>query len=370
LTEVHKPGAILRLTREAAGFSLDTMVRRTHFSKCYLSCVETGKRRATPAVIQAYQAVLGDDMNRRQLLMALFAGAAAPSASVEVIGRAFESALDTPALTVDDWLAKLDDYGREYMASLGVGELQVRLAGDLAQLQTRLDDPVLSSVAAKLLTMYGLTFQSTATSDAFSQTSALRWYALGVRAADRSADLETQVWARGRAAQALATDDIHQHAVADLARQALALSEDRPSVGRLSAQLTLALAQSQARDRAGTLALLSDARRTFDVVGSSSAVSDFAFPEWRLEFWVSELSSRLGEERVAQEARGVIERMLPPTFPRFTTELELDRGLLMVKLGDVEGGRAYAREAFDQLPPEARWPSLRLMMSEIESATV
>jgi hypothetical protein len=325
---------------------------------------------AEPAVIQGYLAVLGDDVTRRQLLMALLAaaGASMTAPPAEAIGRAFELALDAPPRTIDDWLARVESYGQEYMSSLGVGDLQARLVGDLAQLQTGLDHPVLASVAAKLLTLQGLTFQSTATSDAFTQASAFRWYVLGVRAADRSADLDTRVWTRGRAAQALLTDDIHQAAAADFARQAVALSDDRPSVGRLSAQLALALTQSRAGDREGTLGLLSGARRTFDVVGCSSAVTDFAFPEWRLELWVSELGSRLGEERLAEKAREVIERTLPPTLTRFTTELELDRGLLMMKLGDREGGRAHAREAFAKLPPEGRWPSLRLMMREIDSA--
>ncbi len=78
----QKPGVILRLVRLAAGLSLDTMAERTYFSKCYLSNVETGRRRATPAVIQAYLAVLGDDVNRRQLLMALLAGTVSPPAEV------------------------------------------------------------------------------------------------------------------------------------------------------------------------------------------------------------------------------------------------------------------------------------------------
>jgi cytoskeletal protein RodZ len=50
-----EPGVILRLAREAAGLSLDAMARCTYFSKGYLANVEKGKRKATPAVIHAYQ---------------------------------------------------------------------------------------------------------------------------------------------------------------------------------------------------------------------------------------------------------------------------------------------------------------------------
>ncbi len=227
------PGATLRLVREAAGLSLGVLERRIYFSKSYLSNLERGRRRVTPAVVRGYLEAFGDDVNRRQLLMTLLAATTAPSASAEVIGRAFELALDVPGADVDDWLGRLELYGREYMSSLGVGDLQTRLAGDLARLQNRLDHPGLAAVAAKLLTLYGLTVQSTTMPEG-SQTPALRWHVLGVRAADRSADTAARVWTRGRAAHALAFDGLHQIVAEDFAHQALALS-DRLSVGRLSA---------------------------------------------------------------------------------------------------------------------------------------
>ncbi len=63
-------GEALRAARNAAGISLCVMATRTHYSKAYLSMVETGKRAATPAVVKAYERVLGigqlgGDMNRR-----------------------------------------------------------------------------------------------------------------------------------------------------------------------------------------------------------------------------------------------------------------------------------------------------------------
>jgi transcriptional regulator with XRE-family HTH domain len=63
-------GEALREARNAAGISLGVMATRTHYSKTYLSMVETGKRPATADVIKAYERVLGigqlgDDMNRR-----------------------------------------------------------------------------------------------------------------------------------------------------------------------------------------------------------------------------------------------------------------------------------------------------------------
>jgi transcriptional regulator with XRE-family HTH domain len=64
-------GEVLRAARDAAGLSLCAMASRTHYSKPYLSMVETGKRAATTAVVRAYEKVLGvgqlgDEVNRRK----------------------------------------------------------------------------------------------------------------------------------------------------------------------------------------------------------------------------------------------------------------------------------------------------------------
>lgn len=52
-------GEALRAARDAAGLSLSVMAARTHYSKPYLSMVETGERAATIGVVKAYERVLG-----------------------------------------------------------------------------------------------------------------------------------------------------------------------------------------------------------------------------------------------------------------------------------------------------------------------
>ncbi|WP_026284400.1 helix-turn-helix domain-containing protein [Salinispora arenicola] len=52
-------GAHLRAAREAAGHSLAGMAALTHFSKPYLSLVETGRRQATPDIVERYEHALG-----------------------------------------------------------------------------------------------------------------------------------------------------------------------------------------------------------------------------------------------------------------------------------------------------------------------
>ena len=53
-------GSTLRALREDAGLSLGALARRVYFSKAYLSNVERGRRRPTPAVIKAYREVFGE----------------------------------------------------------------------------------------------------------------------------------------------------------------------------------------------------------------------------------------------------------------------------------------------------------------------
>jgi transcriptional regulator with XRE-family HTH domain len=52
-------GAQLRAARRNAGHSLAAMAALTHFSKPYLGHIETGRRLATPEVIERYEQVLG-----------------------------------------------------------------------------------------------------------------------------------------------------------------------------------------------------------------------------------------------------------------------------------------------------------------------
>lgn len=52
-------GADLRAAREGAGLSLAQMARRTHFTRSYLSMIETGKRPVSDEVVAVYERVLG-----------------------------------------------------------------------------------------------------------------------------------------------------------------------------------------------------------------------------------------------------------------------------------------------------------------------
>ena len=351
MTEI---GTQLRVAREAAGLSLAQLARRTSYGKSYLGNIETGRRRATPDVILAYERALGDDMQRRGLLTGLVASLVAPAAAGALIRRGFQAALDGRA-AADTWQERAERYGHDYMVT-GAAELQSRLAGDLVVIQQHLGSPALWAAAARMLTVYGKTTPGA--------HEAARWYRLATVAADRSGDTATRVWVRGRSALALAYEGAGLSTATAMAEQALALSE-RPSLGSLNAHMALAHAAVHHGDNAGAIAHMEDGWRVFDRAGSDEQVSDFAVPEWRMETFTSMLLSRMGHTK-AVDAQDAADRARPDTLPRFATHIDLHRGLMMVKAGDVAGGIAYARGALATLPPERHSLSLRLMMEEIE----
>lgn len=350
-------GATLRALRTDAKVSLKRMAAATHFSVPYLSQVETGARRATEEIVEAYGRVLGDGVDRRSLLAGLLVGAVSPTTMMDGILEGYQRILGQPRPDVDDWAERVESYGRDYM-SLGAAQMQARLARDLLVLQTKLDSPELWGSAARLLTVHGKTLPSV------DGSGAVRWYRTAAQVADRSGQLDVRVWVRGRAALALAYEGAGLVTAATLASQALALSE-RPSLGSLNASMALAHVAAHRGDRQSALDLLEAGERAFDVAGSHEQVSDFTVPEWRFRTFTSMLLSRLGDPR-AQVEQDRADATRPATLPRFATHIELHRALMLVKAGDHAGGLSYARTALAQLPTDKLSLSLRLMMEEIE----
>lgn len=351
-------GGKLRAAREAAGLSLADMARRTNYGKGYLGNVETGRRKAPVEVVLAYERALGDVVKRRGLLTGVAAGMVAPAAVGELIMRGFTAALDGPDADAE-WSDRTDRYGRDYM-SVGAAELANRLAGDLVVVQQHLESPKMWATAARLLTVYGKTTPGA--------REAASWYRLAAIAADRSGELKTRVWVRGRSALALAYEGAGLNTATELARTALDMS-DRPSLGALNAHMALAHVAGWRGHRTAALDHLDDARRVFDVAASDEQVSDFAVPAWRMAVFTSMLLSRLGDPR-AEVAQADAESTLPDTLPRFATHIAMHKGLMVANTGDTSEGIALARAALDALPPERHSLTLRLMMDEIEGLAV
>lgn len=352
-------GAKLREAREAEGVSLTAVAAQSHYSKGHLSNVESGRRKVTPDIVRAYTRALGEDcMYRRGLLTAIAAGAVAPAIAAELIHRGFTAALRTRGAE-DEWSARVAGYGRDYM-SVGAGQLRPVLAGDLVSIQEHLGSPALWAAASRLLAVYGKTTGE--------PREALRWYRMAAEAADHSEDLPTRVWVWGRAAIALAYEGAALSDAQRFADQALALS-DRPSIGSLNALMARAHVAAGRGDLRGARDADTAARRVFDRVASPDGeISDFAVPPWRMATFRSMLYARLGDARRGEQAQAAADEGRPAELTRFSTHIELHRGLLQVRSGDRAGGLAYAQAAFNSLPPESRSQTLRLVLAEVERA--
>ncbi|MFF8832671.1 helix-turn-helix domain-containing protein [Streptomyces sp. NPDC015131] len=362
-------GPLIRELREARGWSqgrLATVINRqyrTSLTREYVSRWERSKvapgpfyLRCLSAVLDVPLAVFEDDVKRRTFLTDFAATAIAPLAAHDLLSTGFTARL-TGGPSGEDWEAKLATYGTEYM-SLGAADIQNRVTRELLVVQQQPDTPQLWSVAARLMTLYAKTFPGS------DGSKAVHWYTMAARAADASGDERTRVWVRGRAAIALGYEGASLGIAEMLAAQAMAIS-DRPSLGLLNAVMGSAHAHAVRGDADGARALMAQGRRVFDAAASDEQTSDYAVPWWRYNVFVSLLAARLGDERTAVQAQDAARAALPGSLPRFATHLNMHRGLMLARAGDVEGGTRYARQALDALPPEKHSLTLRMLMSEV-----
>jgi hypothetical protein len=288
------------------------------------------------------------------------ATAIAPVVASDLIAHGFDAALRGGGPDIEAWRDRLVTYGVDYMTE-GAGEIQRRLAGDLVVAQQQLDTPRMWDIVAKLMTLFAKTFPGA------DGAKAVTWYRNAVIAADRSENIETRVWVRGRAAIALGYEGASLGIADMLAEQAFQISE-KPSIGLLNAIMGKAHAAAFRGDKGTALALLAEGRRVFDSAGSADEASDYAVPFWRMNVFMSLLLARLGEESEARRAQEMARTHLPATLPRFRTHLELHHGLMMVRAGDRAGGVAHADAALLALPPERHSLTLRMLMDEIRTA--
>jgi transcriptional regulator with XRE-family HTH domain len=366
-------GRAIRELRDAAGWSQARLadelsaVSGQPYTRQDVSRWECGKRRPRARALRQIAAALQvpvqmlepTPVHRRAFVTDVAATAIAPVVASDLIHQGFEAALRGGAPDVDEWRAKLAAYGRDYM-TLGAADIQRRLAAELVLLQRQADRPELWAVASKLMTLFAKTFPGS------DGAKAVGWYRMAAEAADRSGDVDTRVWVRGRAVIALGYEGSALPVAEQLADQALAI-DDRPSLGRLNAVMGGAHVAALRGDRRTALALAEEGRRIHDAAGSHEQTSDYAVPYWRMQVFLSLLLARLGEERAAVEAQDTARAELPAELPRFATHLELHRGLMMARAGDRHGGARYARAALDELPPEKHSLTLRMLLAEIEA---
>ncbi|RSO24473.1 DNA-binding protein [Streptomyces sp. WAC 06725] len=364
-------GDLVRNLRKARGWSQGRLVSEinkafgTGLTREYVSRWECSKvtpgachLRHLSAVLDVPLATLEGEVGRRTFLSDVAATAIAPVVASDLLSAGFAARL-RGGPTAEHWEATLATYGTDYM-SMGAADIQRRVAGELVVVQQQLDDPRLWSVAARLMTLYAKTFPGSDGSRAVS------WYGTAARAADRSGDVRTRVWVRGRAAIALGYEGASLGVADILADQAMAIS-DKPSLGLVNAVMGKAHAAAVRGDRATAVRLADHGRRLFDRVGSHEQTSDYAVPWWRMNVFLSLLLARVGYEKKAAEAQEQARRELPASLPRFATHLEMHRGLMLARSGDRAGGTAYAEAALDRLPPAKHSLTLRMLMEEVRT---
>lgn len=367
-------GKLIRDLRQARGWSQSRLadalaehsgvpIGREYISRRWESCKTEPSAfwmRHLAAVLDVPLAVLESGVNRRLFLSTFAATTVAPGVASDLLAEGFSARLNGAGPTVEAWDSMLTTYGADYM-TLGAAEIQKRLAIDLAVIQQQCDTPRMWAHASRLMTLFAKTFPGSDGSKAVS------WYRMAAESADRSGDISTRVWVRGRAAIALGYEGASLPIANMFADQALAL-DDKPSLGRLNAIYGKAHAAALTGDFDTARTLDTEGRRVFDHAGSGDdEASDYAVPYWRLGVFRSLLAARLGDEATAVAAQDEARRLLPAIMPRFATHLEMHRGLMLVRTGDREGGVAYARAALDALPPEKHSLTLRMLMDEVSS---
>ncbi|MET8873119.1 helix-turn-helix transcriptional regulator [Nocardia sp. NPDC004604] len=353
-------GEMLRSAREEAGVSLREMSRRIPADKGYLSRVETSTKPAPDWIVGMYEDHLGMDIPRRTLLAGLAAGVVVPGLVTDAVRRMFEE--ETILCSVDAWVERMEQHAADCM-TVGAGEIQQRISADLIAIRPYLaTDPRLWAVASRLMVMHGAPLN-----DVADGTATARWYQAAVNAADRSEDISTRVWVRGRSALSMAhptaaLTDCHRHAA-----DATQIS-DTPSVGRLMALISRANAHALDSNSPAARQALDEARRVFDSVGSTDAVSDYTMPEWRMNVDTSLVLARLGDHDADAVQREAI-RVMPARFARFTTHLEMHRGLALARSGDRAEGISHARKALAQLPVDGHSVALRRLYNEVSTVS-
>ncbi|MEV6526902.1 helix-turn-helix transcriptional regulator [Longispora sp. NPDC051575] len=355
-------GVRLRKARESRGWSLRRMAVAAHTSFSNLSKIERGLIQASEDLIAAYETHLGVEiMQRRGVLAALVAGAVIPLALPDVVHASYTAALEEDGNGIDYWHGRAEQLSTARM-TMGGDAFTQRVATDLFKMPTGI-----WAVSATMLTLLG----NQAPRAAQNGKDARGWYALGVGAADKSQDTATRVITRGRAALCMSQPGDgksrgNQVVAARLANEALGLS-DRPTVARLDSFIALALVAASERNEAEALSLLAQARRLFDQVGTTGVGADHEMPDWRYALSESRVLSLLGNER-AVTAQDWAAAALPANMPRYVTQIDVQRGLLMARSGDLRGGVKYAREALNALPVAQHNPTLHLIMDEVEAS--
>lgn len=288
-------------------------------------------------------------MRRRALLATIGAATslgtiAGPHALADMVRHGLLDA----AGTTDDWDAVIADATRRLVCDpspLFGSAMLTNLMILRQQIAERPDRDTLRC-AARLGQVYGLWLGN--------QTSlggADHWYRSATTLADRSGDLDTQVWVRGRSASRGIYEGWGVRQTLNTADAALALTP-RPTLGALEAHA------ARAEVHALTGNVEAGRRATADMMNVADrlpgpTVQTGAGPHQRAVFLRAFLECRIGDRTTAEAACDEANRVLAH-LPMWLIELRIYRARAMVASGDVTAGLDYALQAVNDLRHEVR----------------
>ncbi|WP_238412464.1 helix-turn-helix domain-containing protein [Saccharothrix deserti] len=266
----------LRAAREAAGFSLSRMAQLTHYSKPYLSLIETGKRRPLPEVVAAYEQALGvpiggDAVRRAHEWLVSDSPTAVQRRSGRRVGESLADALDARVVE----LRHLDDV-------VGSADLLPAVRQELEEAQSLVrNGSYVEPIGRRLLTATGELAQLAGwvASDAGRYADAQRLYLGGVSAAEEAGN-------DSLAAQLFSSLSYQIANVADprdallLARTAVTGARRATPVVRTLLLERVAWASAKTKDRDGTLCALDAVDDTYEQ--RSTGIEE---PEW--VYWLN-----------------------------------------------------------------------------------
>lgn len=346
-------GNALRTMRDDAGLSLSALAAHANVSKPHLGHLETGQRQPTTDVAAAIDRALhaggvltelaalqrgeGDPMRRRTLLATLGAAAGiGVTSGPHTLADLIRHGLHDDAGTDEDWDAVVDDCGRRLVThpTAAFGAALLTNLAVLRQLLAEKPTTSLLRAAADLGQMYGLWL-----GNQNQLGGANHWYRSAAALADRSGDVDTRAYVRGRAASRGIYEDWTVARTVTVVDETLALTT-RPTLGALEAQAALVGVHALTRDvRQGRAAVhaMTDVADRLDGQQLRSIIG----PVERTVFLRAFFECRAGSLDDAEQACDAAERILVG-LPTWLAETRVYRARAMVAAGDVAAGLEYA----------------------------
>lgn len=299
-------------------------------------------------------------MERRTFLLSASAAGVGMAFGLESARHGLNRAIsESGGVDLDDWNEIIREYGTSYVTHTAT-ELHEMLLVDVLSLETALN---LSHDRTQRRELYKIgallsQYMAQAIGDLGRRSEGTRWWRTARYTADRSGDLHTIMYVRGRNAIRAIYDGREPEIIIGEIGKCDHLLANGPAVGRPS--LLAARAQSFALlGRAEEAeSSLNDLRDTFAAL-PSRVTNDhswhcWAYPEERVRFTESFVYSHLGDTRRAEEAQSAALDLYPPNSRRGPVQIELQRALCLVAAGDPTEGAGYATATLERLPTEHR----------------